>query len=147
MNIVESGKETSVRKRAIILEDEGSIRYILGRLISSCGYSVTSYSSPAEEAIFSNPEQCPMASGRGELFDESPSCAELIITDVDMPFTSGIEFVRKIRGVGCRVRHVAVVSGKWSKELMLEAEALGCKTFVKPFGIGELRAWVSSLEY
>jgi CheY-like chemotaxis protein len=147
MNIVVSEKETSVRKRAIILDDEYSIRHILGHILSSCGYSVTSYSSPAEEAIFCNPDGCPMTTGRGELFDECPSCAELIITDINMPFISGIEFVRRIRGLGCRARHVAIMSGIWSEELMLEAEALGCKTFCKPFSMGKLREWVSSLVY
>ncbi len=147
MNIAVSEKKMSVRKRAIILDDDDSIRYIVGRLLSSCGYSVTSYSSPAEEAIFGHPDECPMASGHGELFDERHACAELIITDINMPFISGIEFVRKIRGFGCRVSHVAMMSGEWSNQLILEADALGCKVFVKPLGIRELRDWVSSLEY
>jgi len=146
MNMASSENKISDRKRAIILDDECGIRCLVGFILSSSGYSVTAYSSPAEGAIFSHPDECPMASGHGELFDESPSCAELIITDIDMPFISGIEFVRKIRCVGCQVRHVAIMSGKWTKEMMLEAEALGCKTFIKPFGARELQDWVSSFE-
>ena len=136
-----------VHKRAIILEDDDGIRYLVGRVLSSCGYSVKSYSSPTEETLFSHPEKCPVATGHGELFDESPTCAEVIITDNNMPDVSGIEYVRKIRRAGCRVRHIAMMSGDWREEALLEAKALGCKVFAKPVSNEEMRDWVSSLEY
>ncbi len=134
-------------RRAIILDDESGIRSLMGKVLSRCGYTVVPYSSPTEATIFDHPENCPLATGHAELFDESPTCAELIITDLDMPCINGIEYIRKIRKVGCRVRYVAMMSGNWSESDIAEAEALGCKVFSKPFNVREMQDWVSSLTY
>ena len=133
-------------RRAILLDDEPLIRALLENILKSCGYSVKSYSAPTEEAIFNNPDICPAISGRGELFNESPSCAELIISDVKMPVINGIEYIKKIRQAGCRVKHIAMMSGAWNQQKILEAEALGCKIFHKPFTVAEMREWVLSLD-
>jgi len=133
------------QKRAIVLDDDGSVLRLLTRIVEGCGYSVLTYSSPGEATVFSDPERCPCATGHSELFAESSVCGDLIITDIDMPGINGIEYVRKIRGVGCGVRHVAVLSGKWDQRLKREAEELGCRIFEKPSGMSELRAWVRSL--
>ena len=136
-----------LHKRAIILDDEVRIRSMLEALVSSCGYTVTAYASPTEATIFKHPDICPAAAGHLELFDESPTCAELIIKDINMPTISGVEYVRKIRQAGCGVRHIAMMSGDWTEDALLEADALGCAVFTKPFDLKEMREWVSALEY
>jgi CheY-like chemotaxis protein len=124
-----------------------SIRELIGATLSLCGYTVQLYSSPAEATIFDHPESCPLSTGRDELFDNSLTCAELIVTDVRMPFISGIEYVRKLRQVGCRVRYIAIMSGSWSAKERGEAEAMGCKIFLKPLSVAEFQGWVLSLGY
>jgi len=57
-----------------------------------------------------------------------------------MPGIAGIECVRTLREVGCKARHVAVMSGKWDEALKRVAEELGCRVFEKPYGMKELRA-------
>jgi CheY-like chemotaxis protein len=133
-------------KRAIVIDDEPMIRSIVKALLRRCGYSVTSYSSPAAEAIFREPEKCPAVTGDCASFDTNPNCAELIISDVRMPFYSGLEYVTKLRQVGCKVRHIAMMSGDLNADEFLAAEALGCKVFEKPFTMSEMTEWILSLE-
>ena len=134
-------------KRAIVLDDEIPIRELIGATLSLCGYTVQLYSSPAEATIFDHPESCSLLAGCAELFENSPTCAELIVTDVRMPFISGIEYVSKLRQVGCKVRYIAIMSGSWSEKERGEAEAMGCKLFLKPLSIAEFQGWVLSLGY
>jgi len=133
-------------KRAFILDDDRGIRKLINELLHRCGYTVMSYSSPIEATIFRHPENCPMATDHEELFSESQTCAELIITDINMPVISGIEYIRKIRQIGCRVRYIAIISSDWNEAKILEAEAVGCKVFIKPLDIGEMIKWIRSLE-
>jgi len=133
-------------KRAIVLDDDSGVRGLVARVVSRAGYAVVAYSSPKETTIFSDPGSCPCAAGRPELFGESPTCAELIVTDIGMPGISGIDYIRAIREAGCGVRHVAVLSGRWDKTLDRRAEELGFRMFQKPHGLKELAAWVQSLD-
>jgi len=134
-------------RRAIVLDDDGSVRRLLTRIIGAAGYTVLPYSSPTETTVFAHPENCPCATGHPERFMESPTCADLIVTDIGMPGIGGIEYVRAVRKVGCGVRHIAVLSGKCDRALERQAEELGFKLFQKPYGMVELRAWLQSLEY
>jgi hypothetical protein len=59
-----------------------------------------------------------------------------------MPCINGIEYMRKICEVGCKVRHRAIISGNWTEAQKNEAAALGCRVFTKPFNIAEMRDWV-----
>jgi CheY-like chemotaxis protein len=138
---------TDKPKRAIVLDDEPMVRYLLEKVVSQCGYSVASYSSPADLAIFKEPVNCPSVTGDWASFDTNPNGAELIITDMRMPFYSGLEYTTKLREVGCKVRHIAMVSGDLSTDDRIEAEALGCKVFYKPFNTSEMKEWILSLEY
>jgi CheY-like chemotaxis protein len=138
---------TDKPKRAIVLDDEPMVRCLLEKVVSQCGYSVASYCSPADVAIFKEPLQCPSVTGDWASFDTNPNCAELIITDMRMPFYSGLEYVTKLREVGCNVRHIAMVSGTLCTDDRLEAEALGCKVFDKPFEVSKMKEWILSLEY
>jgi CheY-like chemotaxis protein len=135
-----------IPKRAIVIDDEPMIGSIVEEVLRLCGYSVASYSSPAAGAIFKEPEKCPAMTGDCASFDTNPNCAELIISDVRMPFYSGLEYVTTLRQVGCKVRHIALMSGNMSPDEFLEAEALGCKVFEKPFTISEMTEWILSLE-
>ena len=133
-------------RRAIVIDDEPMIRSMVERLLRRCGYSVLSYSSPVEEAIFKEPEKCPAMTGDCASFDTNPNCAELIISDVRMPFHSGLEYVTKLRQVGCKVRDIAIMSGDMGPDDCRKAEALGCKVFEKPFTMSEMKEWILSLE-
>ena len=132
---IEGGDITDKPKRAIVLDDEPLVRQFIESVVSQCGYSVSSYSSPAETTIFKEPEKCPSVTGDWASFDTNPNCAELIITDMRVQFCSGLEYVTKLREVGCKVRHIAMLSGDQNTDDRLEAEALGCKVFCKPFKI------------
>ena len=112
-------------KKATVFEDEDSIRTMVGQLLEEHGYAVQTYDSPIRAERSSEPD--------------------LIVSDIRMPEMTGIEYVRQLRSNGCRVRHIALMSGDWHIKDLREAEFLGCKVFHKPFPMRDLSAWVQSL--
>jgi DNA-binding response OmpR family regulator len=134
-------------RRAIVLDHDLQRRCRLELTVVRCGYGVLSYSSPAETPMIKEPEMYPSVTGDSASFGENANCAELIITNMRMPFYSGLDYVRKRRQLGCKVRHIALMSGDLTRDERLEAEALGCTVFVKPFDTAEMKAWILSLEY
>jgi CheY-like chemotaxis protein len=133
-------------KHAFVLDDDSGVQKLVSTLLVRCGYTVTSYFSPAETTIYNNPVNCPLLSTHKKTPDKNHICAELIITDINMPFFDGIEYIRRLRQAGCKVRHVAIMSGAWDKTKLLEAKTLKCKIFSKPLKVGEILEWLKTLE-
>ena len=125
------------QRRALIFDDNPEILKLLGIILKRLGYHVTECSSPIDAPHCDEP--CPFETAE-------QACVDLIITDVQMPNMTGIEYVRKIRQVNCQVRHVAMISGEWNEENQRAAKKMGCKIFTKPVNLAEVKAWVSSLE-
>jgi DNA-binding response OmpR family regulator len=70
---------------------------------------------------------------------------DLIITDILMPFTSGLEFIGIIRTSGLKIP-ILVLSAMDQESTVLEALSLGADDFItKPFQGPELSARVKSL--
>ena len=74
------------------------------------------------------------------------TCADIIITDIDMPKITGLDFIENQLKRGCKVRNLATMSGSWSDSQMKRAAELGCKAFTKPFDINELMSWLNHCE-
>ena len=66
--------------RILVIEDSKSVRELLRLHLSNAGYRVV----VAEDAI----------AGGNALFEEFP---DLIITDINMPYMSGVEFIAALR--------------------------------------------------
>lgn len=70
---------------------------------------------------------------------------DLIITDILMPFTSGLELIGIVRSSGIKVP-ILVLSAMDQESTVLEALSLGADDFItKPFDANELSMRVSSL--
>jgi CheY-like chemotaxis protein len=126
-----------MKLRAMVFDDNPVIRSALGELLNKFGYEVFSFPEPGF---------CPL-----QEYNECPcgideQCTDFIISDIEMPGMNGIDFVIEQLGKGCRVRHIALMSGNWSTSDLKKAAELGCKTFTKPFDIDEFMHWLKDCQ-
>jgi len=79
-----------------------------------------------------------------QLFDEEHP--DLVLTDIYMPFATGLEFIRHIREERNSQIPVLVLSRTGIEDTVLESFALGANDYVtKPFIPGELAARIKRL--
>lgn len=126
-----------MRRRAVIFEDDALIRFALWKLFDERGYEVFTFPEPG---------MCPL-----HVFRECPcpadtSCADLIISDVNMSGTNGVDFLERLMQKGCRQRHIALMSGNFSEADLASGLQLGCVFFTKPLDIAQLTAWIEKAE-
>jgi two-component system response regulator AtoC len=126
-----------MKKRAIVFDDIEAIQKILKRILEMRGYEVMTYS---------NPDECPLQHEHDCRCDSNHTCADIIISDIDMPKVSGLQFVQDQNKKGCKITNIAFMSGAWSESDLKYARELGCKIFSKPFTIEEINDWLDECE-
>jgi CheY-like chemotaxis protein len=99
-----------------------------------------------EVVTFPEPGLCPL-----HVVQECPcpagtTCTDLIISDVNMSGTNGIDFVEGLIQKGCRQRHIAIMSGNFSEADLARTSRFGCTLFSKPLAMDALTAWVEEAE-
>jgi len=114
--------------RILVVEDDAALRAVICRALVDAGYTVHQAAS-GEEAL--------------RTLRESPS--DLVITDIIMPDTDGLEIILWLRKFAPGTAIVAI-SG-YADPLFLEnAAGLGaCRTLSKPFRLEELLRTVAEL--
>jgi CheY-like chemotaxis protein len=122
--------------KAIVLEDDDTIRILTSGILKDRGYDVYASSEPLFSPVYLN-EEC-----------TSPDeyCTTIVITDINMPNMTGLEFIEHQKSMGCKFQNVAVMSGRWTKEARAHANRLGCQTFSKPFKVTEIKKWLDECE-
>ena len=124
-----------MKARILIFEDNDSIRSTLKDVLVGVGYEVYD---------FSNPGLCPqyLSSNQNCLWDDS--CSDIIISDVNMPVETGLEFIKNRFSSGCKIKFRALMSADWNESDLQYAEKIGCKVFQKPFDLEELLEWLEN---
>ena len=125
------------KRRAIILDDEESIRHLLEILLKSRGYEVLTYQDPS---------LCPLQQSHECQCGKERVCADVVITDIDMPNVSGLDFVDAQKRKGCKIQNIAILSGRWSEMTMKHARDCGCAVFEKPVALSVLADWLDQCE-
>lgn len=122
-----------MKTRILLFEDNDILRSTLKKLLEELSYEVHT---------FSNPGMCPQffTSNHSCLLDDS--CSDIIISDVDMPVETGIEFIKNRLNNGCKVAFRALMSAGWNETDLRHAAKIGCKVFHKPFDLEELINWL-----
>lgn len=126
-----------MKPRILIFEDNDFIRSTLKNILVGVGYEVYD---------FSNPGLCPQyfSSNQNCLWDDS--CSDIIISDVNMPVETGLEFIKNRLKVGCKIKFRALMSADWTESELQYAQKIGCKVFHKPFDLEELLEWLENCQ-
>jgi len=126
-----------MKLRILVFEDESIIRKAICTFLRRKGCEVLDFPSPVTCALVSGqPCECP----------REHACADLIITDMNMPGMTGLELVRLLADKGCHAppQNKIVISSLLSPEQEAEFNALGCHFLPKPFELAELWQLVRS---
>ena len=123
--------------RALVFDDEKILRELISSVLKRREYEVHDFSEPGLCPL-SLDRECPCPAGY--------TCADIIITDLNMPNITGLEFIENQIKHGCKVRNIALISGDWSEPETKRAHELGCLTFSKPLRIAELIDWLNQCE-
>ena len=123
--------------RVLIFDDDEAIRKILWQFFDHKGYEVFT---------FPHPRSCPICEISKCTCPITASCADFIITDLDMPFMKGIDFIEQQVSKGCKVKNIALMSGGLNGPVVTKAEELGVKVFPKPFKIADMERWIREAE-
>ena len=125
------------RPRAIVLEDDYLQRTLIDAVLKDRGYEVHGSSEPFFSPIFLESKcSCPVGT----------HCTNIIITDINMPNMTGLEFIEHQKRNGCKIQNVAMMSGGWTDEEIEHAKRLGCHIFEKPFKFDEIEKWLDDCE-
>jgi len=122
-----------MKPRVLIFEDDGILRSTLKHLLDKLGYEVFT---------FSDPGMCPLYDSVNHNCQLDYACADIIISDVNMPTQTGLELMKDRKQKGCKIKYRALMSGYWSDPDLQHAQELGCHVFHKPFNMKEMLQWL-----
>ena len=122
-----------MKPRVLIFEDDGILRSALKHLLDKLGYEVFT---------FSDPGMCPVYDSVKHNCQLDYACADIIISDVNMPTQTGLELMKDRKQKGCKIKYRALMSGYWSDSDFQYAQELGCHVFHKPFNLKEMLLWL-----
>lgn len=115
-------------KRILIVDDEASLRQLLGKVMKREGYEVFTGRDGAEGM---------------EIFQNNP--VDLIISDIKMPNMDGIEFLHSVKKADPSVAFVLITAFA-TTETAIDALKSGAQDYVtKPFDIDEILSVVNKL--
>lgn len=137
INIDRCQKGRTMKMRAAILDDDETMREMLSSFLKERGYEVI---------ICPEPGICTMYTINDCNCSFGYSCTDVIITDLEMPKMTGLEYLDHQRKHGCKVSHIAVMSGGWTEKDFEYAQKKGYKLLIKPFKLQELAEWLIECE-
>ena len=123
------------KPRVLIFDDDVTILELMERYFSRSGYEVFS---------FSNPALCPLNESSAESCEHLAPCADMVISDFQMPKMTGIELLQGQSRRGCKIdmKMKAIMSGCSDEELVTQCEDLGCTLIAKLYTSSELPCWL-----
>jgi len=122
-----------LRPRILIFEDNDILRSTLKYILNDRNYEVFT---------FSDPTMCPVYDSINHKCPVDHACADIIISDVNMPSKTGLELIKDRQQKGCKVKYRALMSGDWTDSDLKYAQDLGCHIFHKPFDIRKMLKWL-----
>ncbi|MEJ2492402.1 MAG: response regulator [Desulfuromonadales bacterium] len=109
---------------AVVFDDDDIFCCLFARILSKKGIKVTTYANPSQY-FCSHPsvQSCPV---------EYP-CVDFLLTDNKMPEMTGIEFLERLKNMGCKIpdQRIAMISGSLDEENQPKVKQLAGNIFDK----------------
>jgi CheY-like chemotaxis protein len=125
------------RMRILLFEDNNMLRSTLNRLMREHRWEVIGYPDP---------EGCPLRFAEKCTCNRGRVCADVIVTDLQMPHVDGFTFVHDLLEVGCKVPFLAMFTACEDAERLERAKSLGFAVFSKYDGLPTLLEWLIKVE-
>jgi CheY-like chemotaxis protein len=127
------------KKRAVIYDDDDMILKVLKEFLSLREYEVLTFQSPV---------LCPLGEIEKNICLKPYPCADIILSDFDMPKMDGITLFQRQLQMDCKVdiRNKALMSGYLEEQHNEMLDELGVKFFQKPINFSDLTRWLDQCE-
>lgn len=127
------------RPRAILYDDDPAVLDVLAAYFELRDYNVLAFREPVFCAVYRNGEGC----------DRERACADVMITDYQMPGMDGVSLLaaQALRGCPLTPMNKAVLSGGLDAAALEAIRRLGCASFLKPVRLAQLEEWVRECEF
>jgi len=124
------------KARIIIYDDDVQILNSFKKWLSQTGYDVV---------ILNEPKICPIYSENSDNCTTEKLCADIILTDFNMPEMNGLDLLQKQSQRGCKLdkRNKAILSGYIEEDYKKEIQKSRYSLFSKPVELSELSFWLS----
>lgn len=126
-----------MKLRIMIIDDEQCIRDSLKWHLEDLGHAVTAEPEPFHCNVY-----------RGESCPKSAACTDVLLIDQNLPFMTGLEFIRQLKEKGCKgiTSHMLLMSGDTTSIDHGMAQTLGCTVVQKPMSFEFLGAWLETVK-
>jgi len=125
------------RLRILLFEDSNMLRLMLYRLLREQRWEVIGYPEP---------EECPLRHATKCACTQARVCADVIVTDLEMPHVDGFTFVHDLLETGCKVPFLAMFTACDDEARLARAREFGFAVFSKYDGLGPLLEWLHDVE-
>lgn len=122
----------------VVIDDDDLFHILFTRILKSNNIYVTTYPNPSHYLCMQpGIETCPVA----------VACTTFLITDNRMPFMTGLEFLRRIKHMDCKIADCrkAIISGNWLDEELVEAKQLVPNVFHKADAKIQIPEWIDDV--
>jgi response regulator RpfG family c-di-GMP phosphodiesterase len=132
-------KQNIRKKRAVIYDDDDTILKVLKEFLSMRDYEVFTFQSPVI---------CPLGEIEKNSCQKPYPCADIIISDFNMPKMDGITLFQQQLQMDCKVdvRNKAIMSGYLEEKHNKMLGELGVHFFQKPINFSDLTRWLDQCE-
>ncbi len=127
------------KRRVLVFDDEPIVLNMLNVMFTEMGYEVLSYRTP---------KVCPIYEDNTKCCVYNDPCADIVITDYDMPGMNGLQLIEEQCQRSCKIdiKNKAIISGFPGVGRIDRMKKLGCTFMPKPFEISEFLKWIDECE-
>jgi len=124
-------------ENVLVFDDDNFFRNLLTDTLVNLNLKVTSY--PSHSLFLDQLDENNRSS--------AAPCPDYILTDNQMPGMTGLEFLTRIKQLGCNIpdHRIAIISGNWQDAELAEAGQLGCKVFHKFNSPEQIQTWIENV--